>query len=815
MAHGGGGVTRQVLLNGTGQARYSSNEAGLGAVCYLASWVPPTADYDVTVVFKAGALGQNGPCGRFSGTNIDGDPTGYWLRYNTSNSLYELYQVVANSYTLLGTSGSAAPVDGTTLTLRMIGTQISGLKNGATIIGPFTGSVSAKSQAGIVMVGNSSITASTGLQLDAISTLVFAAGTVSPTVASPTSVLVTGTVATGGVAPYSYQFRRSADGATGWANVGTAQSDPTVGVTDSGLTAGSTWYYDYVATDSASQTSTSAAVPVLLRPGQAYYISLAGNDANDGLSPGAPWLTIAKVNAQKVTAGDSFNFRGGDTFSGNLVLALATGAAPPTAIKPAVVTSYGVGDATLSAGDNHGIWSQSIPNCQIFSINILGSSITVTPGSPNVLNFTTVGTGILVSNVGTSQLPGLVIHQVNITGFNYGIMIGDHDTVYTNGYDGAQVTLNVIHEIVQVGFTVYNANDFSHPTLHSDLYAAGNHIYNCYGSWNGGRLGIDPGGKGTNSGYPMIVMNMVRGVVENNALHDGGLTGTTEHIGGPTGLMLVNCNATIARANEIWNQHTQNTQDATGIDLDGGCSNCIIDANYVHDCDGAAFETGTSVGPTTNNTFRFNVTQGNGKLYNFGGLFNFLSAAGNIWHNNTFYHSRVGSGPVELIGAVGSSLNKWYNNVFIVRNGATFGDFTGTDVMTGNLYDAGGGSTFSVIYNGTTYTSLAAMHAAGLEMGGGAPSGIQAAAGLRNVGGAPSGGTLPGNPVSVIADYDPTGVGSNVLNSGLNLSTLYGLNIGTLEFHRLQIAGNNIGATDLPAAAFVGDDDSFPGYVEG
>ncbi|MCP4543856.1 MAG: right-handed parallel beta-helix repeat-containing protein [Chloroflexi bacterium] len=56
-------------------------------------------------------------------------------------------------------------------------------------------------------------------------------------------------------------------------------------------------------------------VPVILAAGTTYYVSSSdGNDDGDGLSEGAPFETIAKVNALDLQPGDSVLFKCGDTW---------------------------------------------------------------------------------------------------------------------------------------------------------------------------------------------------------------------------------------------------------------------------------------------------------------------------------------------------------------------------------------------------------------------------------------------------------------------------------------------------------------------
>src|SRR6478609_2967766 len=47
----------------------------------------------------------------------------------------------------------------------------------------------------------------------------------------------------------------------------------------------------------------------------AYYVSPAGNDANDGRSPQTAWRTIARANGRNWNPGDALLFEGGQTFN--------------------------------------------------------------------------------------------------------------------------------------------------------------------------------------------------------------------------------------------------------------------------------------------------------------------------------------------------------------------------------------------------------------------------------------------------------------------------------------------------------------------
>jgi len=76
-----------------------------------------------------------------------------------------------------------------------------------------------------------------------------------------------------------------------------------------------------------------------------YYVSSLGNDANSGLSPNAPWKTIAKVNSATLSPGNSVLFRRGDTFYGSLIPKNSG-----TSLKSITYGAYGTGNKPIISG---------------------------------------------------------------------------------------------------------------------------------------------------------------------------------------------------------------------------------------------------------------------------------------------------------------------------------------------------------------------------------------------------------------------------------------------------------------------------------
>ncbi len=70
----------------------------------------------------------------------------------------------------------------------------------------------------------------------------------------------------------------------------------------------------------------------------------SGRDANDGLSPQTPWLSIARVNTPELRPGDKVLFRRGDTWRGQLVSRSGREGAPIT------YGAYGQGERPVLLG---------------------------------------------------------------------------------------------------------------------------------------------------------------------------------------------------------------------------------------------------------------------------------------------------------------------------------------------------------------------------------------------------------------------------------------------------------------------------------
>src|SRR5690348_4137511 len=83
-----------------------------------------------------------------------------------------------------------------------------------------------------------------------------------------------------------------------------------------------------------------------------YYISIQGNDLNNGLSVATAWQTLTNINALSLKPGDKILLEGGDIFKGSINLNQNDNG---TDSNPIVISSYGNGRATIYSPDTTAI----------------------------------------------------------------------------------------------------------------------------------------------------------------------------------------------------------------------------------------------------------------------------------------------------------------------------------------------------------------------------------------------------------------------------------------------------------------------------
>lgn len=450
-------------------------------------------------------------------------------------------------------------------------------------------------------------------------------------------------------------------------------------------------------------------------PSTTYYISAAGNDANNGTSPSSPWATIAKVNTVTPNPGDTFLFRGGDTFSGTITVN-----AGGRAGAPITYSSYGSGQATISSGNNSGLTDTDFGNIAVTNLILVGSGITTNTG--HGLAFTGLN-----ANCQNFLMSGLTIS--NYGGDGIGFLVGGGATpVIWSNITETQCT---VHDCGQNGIqhATNNPAGSGLPSFLAFVNVLTDHctIYNVTGQnsilkpqvFNGfGTLA-----QGVN-GYTVQYCN----IYNNGRLGENSFGGSGS--AGP-GIYCANGNNVLVQFNEVWGQWNLGStgHDGGGVMMDFGIANSLVQYNYLHDNMSFGLACGTlTIGGVhqnnNNNVFRYNVLANNGSVGPNtllpGGIILYTLGAGETLTNLVIYNNTIITKGSTLsyalidgtnVGHAGSMSGIIANNILIGDANTILLSYYDAFRFIGNDY-VGGSSVKKVVFTNITYASIAAWIAA-------------------------------------------------------------------------------------------------------
>lgn len=506
-----------------------------------------------------------------------------------------------------------------------------------------------------------------------------------------------------------------------------------------------------------------------------YYLSPTGSDNNAGTSASAAWQTIDKINHINFQAGDQILFQGGATFNGDLLFNRQDAG---TATAPITIGSYGTGSATIKAGAGTGISLLNTQGFTIANLSIVGNGYATNTGD---------GINITNSRPGLTQA-GIAINNVDVSGFG---QVGIH-VVSTKGvYSGISITYAATHDNGYGGLAV------------DGYYAYGHHVANIYIAYV--EAYHNAGANRTDSGYGIYIIGADHVIVERSVTYDngwlpgnGGLTG---------GIEAIHCDRVLLQYNESYANHA-GPNDGDGIVLDI-TTNSIMQFNYTHDNDGAGLFLGAEPGySSTNNVIRYNISQNDARLNNFGSILVWRSVSNAEIYNNTVFIGPSSTGTpsaIRILGLSGSSVHI-RDNIFVTTGGVRLISYNGggTDLLfQGNDYWSSG-STFRIVWGTTTYTSLTAWRAgSGQEKLNGAAVGYQVDPLLVN----PGGGATLGNAdlLNTLTAYQLQST-SSLRHAALDLSAFgiswdpYGFAEDPFFSKRFSLARRDFFGSALPAA---------------
>ena len=491
-----------------------------------------------------------------------------------------------------------------------------------------------------------------------------------------------------------------------------------------------------------------------------YYVSPSGNDNNAGTSTSTAWKTIAKVNSRTFAPGDSILFQGGQTFTGGIDFDASDAG---TAANPITVGSYGTGRATISSASDYGIYAL---NCAGFLIEDL-----IFVGSGSAM-------GIRFDNTQSSgTLEHVYIDNVDASVYDRGLCLS---AASGSIYKDIHVTNSDFHDNDIYGATTWGTWP---PTGYAiqNMYFGDCKFYNNRG---------DPGVEG-HTGNGIELDNVDTATIEFcEAYNNGELCDASG--GGPIGIWAWDSKNILIQFCESHHNKTAGG-DGGGFDWDGGCINCVMQYDYSHDNHGAGYLICAFNAPIpafVNNTVRYCISENDGIASRGAmGAVHFWAGKtieGTKIYNNTFYVSSKTRGAAFNVTSGSINNTEVYNNIFYTAPGkrVIYLSNTGSYYFKGNCYWSSG-DPLQIVWGGTTYTSLAAWRTAtGQEKLDGQPVGFETDPCLIS----PGYGETVGDPclLYTLSPYKlmPS---SPLINKGLNVNSLFGIDPGTQDFYGTAI----------------------------
>jgi hypothetical protein len=310
--------------------------------------------------------------------------------------------------------------------------------------------------------------------------------------------------------------------------------------------------------------------------------------------PGIALSDLAAVNALSLQPGDRVLLQGGQTFSGSLYLGPDDAGTPA---QPVVISSYGTGRATISAGLGAAITIYNAAGFAISRLNLLGTDAATSQGDG-------IDAGVYLPD--STKLAYLRFDDMAISGFKNGVELwawysttkvawpGFTDVKLTN----LDVSSNRSEGIKTWGTWRPDGDGLNYS--HANITIAQCEVWNNRG---------DPTYT-SHTGSGIILAAVNGGLVEYCVAHDNGGVGPLTG-GGPFGIWTWESRGVTLQYNLVYNQHTSSNLDGGAYDLDGGSADCVVQYNYSYNNDGPSvgiiqFQDASAL---SNNVVRYNISE--------------------------------------------------------------------------------------------------------------------------------------------------------------------------------------------------------------
>jgi|GEM_PF-418593 len=426
-----------------------------------------------------------------------------------------------------------------------------------------------------------------------------------------------------------------------------------------------------------------------------YYVdNTGGSDANAGISAGAAWQTLAKVSATTFQAGDRILFKAGGSWTGRVELK-----GDGSAGSPIVVDQYGTGAKPFINGGGYesAVLLYNVSYWELNNLEIIndgGPTLGFTAGSSTVAASALNRYGVYVLSKANPvryhiYFRNLYIHNIfpetctsqtttdPVTGVTtttdpegHGIWMLTSGKLKDTYYDDVLVESCQFSYLYKYGLLI-SRQQARNPgfEFHKNVVIRGNTF-------------TQTGSSGFQTGYCDGVL------VENNVTDDSGSNADPRmFMTHGSGYWPWNCKNVLIQDNQFKNAH--GNIDSTGMHVDYGCTNVIVQYNLSYNNEGGFIEI---LGDTDNIIFRYNVSINDGwrtsstqtgKLIWLSGYAWTGTAFGNIppkncqIYNNTMYVQPGLTNHINInAGSVNTSIT---NNLFIIAGTTIYDNNAGTN----------------------------------------------------------------------------------------------------------------------------------------
>jgi hypothetical protein len=207
-----------------------------------------------------------------------------------------------------------------------------------------------------------------------------------------------------------------------------------------------------------------------------------------------------------------------------------------------------------------------------------------------------------IASGGNATRNGIHISNVEASGYETGVKLATYHcsgvgcTDVTKAYNDFQVTDCDLHDNEWAGIWSETINQGL--PRHTNLVIAHNALHD------------NAGVAGTNLGMGCLLQGVSTALIERNLAYENGTLGGSS-AGGPVGIMVYKSDHVTMQYNEAYSNHTANSFDGDGLDLDGETTDSIVQYNYTHDNEGAGILVWNFAGAGTHsdNVVRFNISE--------------------------------------------------------------------------------------------------------------------------------------------------------------------------------------------------------------